>query len=198
MDQEGKALINAVVHEAAAPFTGVISDLVGISGGDALKAFRAKKQERREQNEREILDAAGRALKARGKNPDPNASPEHLEEILDTARDCGTPELRELFSRLLASALDPDRSKLYRQEFVAILKQMEPIDALVFPELFDRASLAPNKVSNFSSRFQRDTFEIENSFKALFRLGLTNQETGLTPETPRLNSLGQQLLALLR
>ena len=69
MDEEQKALIESVVHEAAAPFTGVVADLVGLAGGDALHRFREERNNRRAKNARDTLDAAGRALVARGVTP---------------------------------------------------------------------------------------------------------------------------------
>jgi hypothetical protein len=101
MNEEEQAMIKAVVHEATTPFMGVVTDLVGICGGDSLKRFRERKRERQEKNEWETLASTSRRLDQRGLKPDPDTSPEKVEEILDAAKDCGTEELRELFARTL-------------------------------------------------------------------------------------------------
>jgi hypothetical protein len=51
--------------------------------------------------------------------------------ILEAAADEENDELQDLWSRLLAAAMDPNRRDAMRQSFIATVKRMDPIDALV-------------------------------------------------------------------
>lgn len=197
MDEESKAVINAVVHEAAAPFTGVVADLVGVLGGDRLKQFRESKRARQEKNELETVEAAAALVLQRKIEPDPNASPEHVEEILDAAKDCGAAEIRELFARLLASLVDPARSPLYRREFVQIVSQLEPLEAHILPELNGDAQLEPSRREYFAKKLNMSTDVIANAFSHLHKLGLIDNNEGTGRIYPQPIALGRQFLGLV-
>jgi hypothetical protein len=197
MNEDEKAIIQAVVHEAAVPFTGVVADIVGIAGGDTLKAFWARKQERLEKNEREVLDAAGKVLENRGKKPDPDTSPEIVEEILDAGGNCGTKELRDVFGKLLAAAADPNRRTLYRLEFLDIAKNMESIDVLVLPFLANSGGMSPTRVAVISSRLSRSEDEVLLSFRNLEKLERVDSKdtTMAWSHRPKITPLGRQFRA---
>jgi hypothetical protein len=54
---------------------------------------------------------------------------------LDTAQDETRDEIRELWARLIANAMDENTCSHVRIEFVAVLKQLNPLDALVLQRL---------------------------------------------------------------
>jgi len=197
LDEETKTVIQAVVKEVAAPFTGVVTDLVGICGGDRLKRFRERKRERQDQNERDTVEAAAKLVDLRDIKPDPNTSPEFVEEILDAAKDCGTAEVREMFARLLAGLVDPARSPLYRREFVQIVSQLEPLEAQLLPLLNVGGELAPNRKVFLAQRLGMSDDVVANALTHLFKLGLTNTAEGTTVVNPQPSTLGRQFLALV-
>src|SRR5580692_9289698 len=57
--------------------------------------------------------------------------------ILEAAADEENEELQDLWSRLLAAAMDPNRRDAMRQSFVATVKQIDPIDVLVLKAIYD-------------------------------------------------------------
>ncbi len=60
--------------------------------------------------------------------------------IFQAAADESNSELQELWARLLAAAMDPDRAKLVRQSFIDIVKKMDPIDARVLRHVHKNAN----------------------------------------------------------
>jgi Abortive infection alpha len=100
-------------------------DLVGLLIGDRVKAIRA---------ERIAVQwaKAKKRLKDRGiSDPEPPSLKIAL-PILAAIADENRDELQELWERLLAAAMDPNRENLVRQSMIATIKQMDPFDVLVF------------------------------------------------------------------
>src|SRR5579863_3595320 len=64
--------------------------------------------------------------------------------ILQATADEGNEELQDLWSRLLAAAMDPNRRDALRQSFVQAVKQMDPIDALVLKAIRDNGGATWN------------------------------------------------------
>jgi hypothetical protein len=74
-----------------------------------------------------------------------------LDTVLAGARKCREePELRDLFARLLASAMDPNASALVHPAFASIIAEMSPIDAVVL-EFIWRKSGALNTTGGVPS-----------------------------------------------
>ena len=99
-------------------------DLVGLLIGDRVKAKRIEKVARLWQRTREHLQDRGIA------EPEP-PSLKYAIPILQAAADEENEELQDLWSRLLAAAMDPKRRDAMRQSFIQAVKQMDPMDALV-------------------------------------------------------------------
>jgi hypothetical protein len=51
--------------------------------------------------------------------------------IFQASADEENEELQDLWSRLLAAAMDPNRRDAMRQSFIQVVKQLDPMDALV-------------------------------------------------------------------
>jgi len=64
------------------------------------------------------------------------ASPKALFPLLEAASLENDPGLRELYSQLLASFVDPSKVEIIRTGFVEIVKQLEPIDAKVLQVIY--------------------------------------------------------------
>ncbi|MCO6763715.1 DUF4393 domain-containing protein, partial [Streptomyces sp. EL5] len=63
------------------------------------------------------------------------APPRIALDILEAAQDETRDELKELWARLLANAMDATPQKNVRIEFITVLKQLNPLDALILQRL---------------------------------------------------------------
>lgn len=106
-------------------------DVIGLAGGDLIHEVRLRNLDRIKRRTSQILEA-------RNVSADRQAvSPSVLIPLVNAAADESRPELQELFSRLLANALDPSSTERVRRSFIDIVKAMEPIDALLFKTIVE-------------------------------------------------------------
>jgi hypothetical protein len=106
-------------------------DLFGLLVGDRVKAKRIERIEKLWRETRERLQDRGVA------DPEP-PSLKYAIPILQEAADEENAELGDLWSRLLAAAMDPRRRDTMRQSFIQVVKQMDPMDALVLKAIRDK------------------------------------------------------------
>ena len=108
-------------------------DLFALLVGDRVKAKRIERlamlwQRTRERlREREIAEPEPPSLK-------------YAIPLLQAAADEENEEMQDLWSRLLAAAMDPKRPNAMRQSFIQTVKQMDPMDALVFKVIRDNGN----------------------------------------------------------
>jgi hypothetical protein len=108
----------------------VPEDLVGYLGGDWLKVRRAENLAR-------ILDKMRERLQERNaKTEQPSIS--IVLPLLIAAADESRDELQDIWARLLAAAADPTRAKSFRNQFIEVAKQMDPLDAAVLQAARER------------------------------------------------------------
>jgi Abortive infection alpha len=123
----GQELVKAV-RDASGYFTDILGDipkdLLGLLIGDRVKANRLERIAILWQQTRERLRDRGIG------DPEP-PSLKYAIPILQAAADEENEELQDLWSRLLAAAMDPKRRDAMRQSFVETVKRMDPMDALV-------------------------------------------------------------------
>ena len=98
-------------------------DLIGLLIGDWVKAKRNERIER-------LWQKTSERLRDRGVDPE-SPSLRYAIPILEAAADEENGELQDLWSRLLAAAIDPNGRDAMRQSFVQTVKEMDPIDAAV-------------------------------------------------------------------
>ena len=146
----GQELVKAV-RDASGYFTDILGDLpkdlIGYLFGDRVKAKRIERMAAIWQKTRE-------RLRDRGIDPEP-PSLKYAIPILEAAADEENEELQDLWSRLLAAAMDPNRRDAIRQSFIQTAKQIDPC-ARGDP---DRGRLAsrPPRCGLRSSRFRRQS-----------------------------------------
>jgi len=118
----GQELVKAV-RDTSGYFTDILGDipkdLLGYLVGDRIKAKRVERIAILWKKTRERLQEA-----------DP-PSLKYAIPILQAAADEENEELQDLWSRLLAAAMDPNRRNSMRQSFIQAVKQLDPLDALV-------------------------------------------------------------------
>jgi hypothetical protein len=104
-------------------------------------------------------------------NPEP-LSPKLIVPILEAVADENRQELRDLWARLTVAAMDPNRRDLVRQSLITTVKQMDPVDVLVFQAIAANpsASWTPSGRDYIKERLQRSQEEVLVSFDNLERL----------------------------
>jgi hypothetical protein len=171
--QEIAKLGGKVVDAAqnAAPFInrvlgGPIEDATGLLIADPLRAVRILTQDW-------LARQVTKKLRARNlrdeqlKAVPPNIAIPLLEAAQDETRD----ELREVWARLLANAMDPNRSSRVRLEFIETLRQFNPLDAILLNELVAVPSMSPNSRDFLVARLGVSRDEIIVSSQHLIKLG---------------------------
>ena len=111
-------------------------------------------------------------LRDRGVDPEP-PSLKYAIPILEAAADEENDELKDLWSRLLAAAMDPNRRDTMRQSFLTAVKQMDPMDVLVLKAVRDngQAPLVPAAPDAIASKLTCSTDDVAVSIEHLVELG---------------------------
>src|SRR6266705_4682326 len=164
----------------------VPEDLVGMLGGDWLKIRRAE-------NIAAMMQRAKRRLEARGKEPEP-ASLSIALPILRAAADESREQLQEIWARLLANAMDTDRTNRVREAFTEAAKRLEPLDALVLTNVRKHATSIDGHLSNvLANELRVEGDEIDVSVHNLLKLEmLTPLDIGRTASA--MSAFGREFL----
>lgn len=123
--------------------------------------------------------------------------------LLEAARDESREELQVLWAALLAAACDPARSHRYRRQFVDVVKQLEPLDAVVLRELAKGFNYSGRQADQMANVLRRSAAEVTLSLMHLARLGCAYPENGPTEvndlhlPTLRVSTLAKELLAAI-
>jgi hypothetical protein len=94
-----------------------------------------------------LCDETDRILRARGAENRDQGSPSVAIPLIEAAINEDREVLKDLWAKLLANALDPNRANLVRPSLIELLKQLDPLDALILRQLVtNRAGIpgAPN------------------------------------------------------
>jgi hypothetical protein len=157
-----------LASEAGAFFGRVVGDVpqdfVGVVVGDWLREVRLRNIDKFRRRTEEILEAR--------KVAEPAAvSPSIALPLFEAAQDESRDELRELFARLLATAMDPKRKDLTRGSFTAIVKQLDPLDTAVLKALREHVGGSMTR-NDLMHQFHVSSEEIEVSWQNLHQLGM--------------------------
>ncbi len=137
-------------------------DVVGVIGGDWLRQVRIRNADKLAARTEEIL-------KQRGiENKTEPMSPSVAIPLLEAAQDETREELCELWAKLLANGMDPERSGSIRRSIIAAVKQFEPLDAIVLEKLSDPS------VQRSGGTRQRAVSELNNTYKDEFHVSFQN------------------------
>ncbi|MGJ5136866.1 Abi-alpha family protein [Bradyrhizobium oligotrophicum] len=163
----GSKIVDAATD--AAPFINRVfgrplEDATGMLVGDPLRAARVLSQDWIARRVTKILHA--RNLRDEDSQPVP---PNIAIPILEAAQDETREELMEIWARLLANAMDPNRSSTVRLEFIHTIRQLNPLDARLLAELHASPQMSPNSRDYLAQRFKIATEEIEVSAQYLVK-----------------------------
>jgi hypothetical protein len=173
------------------PVTDVAENVIGVLGGDWLSE---KRRLNREKLKAKTDEALKRADVKEPVEPSPSVALPLLSEAQNESRD----ELLDIWAELLAAAMNPKRSNMYRREFVNIVQQLEPLDVQVLPLLVDGTLYDPSRQFHISHRLGVTEEQVLLSFRNLRRLDLTEDRPGAAlGAKPTATVLGKQLLAVV-
>jgi hypothetical protein len=142
------------------------ADLVGYYFGDPVRFKRAKRLMEMEAEIREHHERWGY------KGTKENLSPSLGIPLLEAASDESRERLKELWSKLVAAAMDPERKNLVRGSVIEAVKRMDPLDAIVL-ERIESGSLGPANPANVLAQgLSVSQDEVVVSITNLQRLGL--------------------------
>ncbi len=145
----GRALVEAGSSDLAR-FLGkalgtAAEDTVGLLGGDYLHELRLRNLDK-------ITWKTNEKLRDRGvEEPEP-IRPKALLPALEAASEESNETLQDMWASLLANAMDPGKDTSLQRIFIEALGQMEPIDALVFRKMAEKA---PNEALGSEDLMER-------------------------------------------
>jgi len=138
---------------------------------------------KREKYAAEVVEQARAIMHRRGKtlpSPDDDVPLSIVEPVLEAASGESRAELQDLWARLLAAAVDPERTRQVRLEFIQAAKQMAPLDAAALKKLEEVANPSPNTRDYLASALKMPSDEVEVSLENLevLRLVFTPPQGG--------------------
>ena len=124
IEETAKAASNTVdlVREGGRAIGPAIGSIYGLLIGDTAAAARERRLDKTARKTKKILH--DRDVTEQQELPEDIAIP-----LLEAAQGEPREELQQLWARLLANAMDPDRSRNVRPEFINLVQKLEPIDA---------------------------------------------------------------------
>jgi len=189
MDEDSKALVKAAAEVVLQPVASVVSNTIGVLGGDRLDAYR---KANRDKWAKYYADERAK-ISQETDTPDLRMAAQILEEVQDESRD----ELLKIWAKLMAALVDSSRAPKCRREFVEIAKQLEPLDAQVLPIFARSEGLEPTRIDFAAAQLHSTQDQVRLAARNLFRLELT-QDNGNLNYSPHLLPLGRQFLEIVR
>jgi hypothetical protein len=167
---------------------GVPSDLVGLLGGDYVGQLRIRNLDKCVRKTKKIIEE-------RNTETEP-VSLTIAVPILKAAENESREELQNLWARLLANAMDSKRSATVRLEFIQIIQQLNPLDAMILDHLnqTDRSAVI-NTRDVLMSRYQLPESTVIVSLQHLTTLQLAHRadQGGGVPQRFAISYLGTEL-----
>jgi hypothetical protein len=124
-------------------------------------------------NRRCIRDKTRRILELRGVDHIEAPNPAIIVPLVAAAENENREELQDLWAMLLATALDPNRKKLFRREFVEAVKQFDSNDVLVFTQIHiaGLSGLYEGQYTDLAEKIGLRYTQVQISFRNLIKSG---------------------------
>jgi hypothetical protein len=168
--------------------------LVGLLIGDWLIHKRVRQWQKLQEETKRYLDQRSVA------QPYEDVSPSIAIPLIEAAIDEERPELADLWARLLAAAMDPQRRRAVRQNVIETLKQMEPLDAATLQAVYENAGAqwSPNGRDALAQRLRVQQDEVLVSFSNLGDLRCITFGNTMPQINPLMAPMGQLLMRATR
>jgi hypothetical protein len=140
-------------------------DLVGIMG-DWVKHKRARRWA-------ELSAETDKILRERGVENRDEISPSLAIPLIAAALNEDRDELKQLWAKLLAAAMDPQRAKSFRQAFIGVAKKLDPMDATILQAANDRGGVINGTTRNdLAGTFRMSRDQVDVAVDNLVKLEL--------------------------
>jgi hypothetical protein len=168
-------------------------DLVGIMG-DWVAHKRARRWA-------ELCADTERILRERGVENRENVSPSVAIPLIAGAINEDRDVLKQLWAKLLAAAMDPNREKLVTPSLIELLKQMDPTDALVLDQLVTSREGLPTVPGNDLAESLGKKLDVSRdeafwSLEHLYELGCLAASPNTLPR-PHASAKGRLLIRVV-
>jgi hypothetical protein len=144
-----------------------------------------------------LCERTEQILRDRGVKNREDASPSVAIPLITAAIDEDREVLKELWAKLLANALDPNRSHLVRPSMIGLLRQLDPLDALVLEKLANNRGAIPGTdnelAAGLAQMFKTTRDETFLSLERLHELGCLQHSPSTLPR-PNISSKGLLLV----
>jgi len=168
-------------------FGRVPDNLVGYLGGDWLLEHRVRNAERLRAETEQIR-------RRRGTQETADISPSVAIPLVQAAIDEDREGLRELWAKLLANAMDPERTHLVRPTLINLLKKLDPLDARALQQMAEAPMGPPGDIADaLSKRLGISRDEAFFSIEHLYELGCLDHSPSNFP-FPRVSAKGRLLI----
>jgi hypothetical protein len=189
IEETAKAASNAIdlVREGSRAISPAIGNIYGLLIGDKVSAARDRRLDELARNTKTILH--DRDVKERQELPEDIAIP-----LLEAAQGESREELKQLWARLLANAMDPKRAADVRPEFIETIRSFTPIDATILSFIVGPADRSPPIISDakISHGLNLRSTAVRTSINHLRKIGCLSVSTILTDAS--LSDYGIELL----
>jgi hypothetical protein len=107
-------------------------------------------------------------------------SPSVALPLLHAAQDETRDELAEMWARMLANGMDPNRSRSVRQSIIATVASLEPTDAIILQKAFEKVPEAGTQAvfEDLRSTLSVSADELKLSIENLSKLGCITDTSG--------------------
>jgi hypothetical protein len=145
-------------------------DVIGLLGGDYLRQIRL-------QNLIRISEKTKQELKDRSVDEPEPLEAKHIVPLLEAASDESNDTLQDMWARLLANSMDPDRDVSLQRVFIDRLKQFEPIDARILSAYVELGEGNAQSANHLASAVDVRVTQVIVSAERLVSLGCLNDMT---------------------
>ena len=142
-------------------------DLIGLGGGDWLRETKLR-------NLHKLRTNTLRIFSERTDAPFEEISPSIAVPLIEAAANELRERLAEIWAKLLAAAADPNRRAFVRADLISAVKQLEPLDAIVFQTVHEllKDGRVEGVTAKLTTKLSVDLNEIIVSLLNLEDLGL--------------------------
>lgn len=179
------------LKKVADKYGGQVLRRVGPIIDKELNIFQQRQVIRELENLRQLQEKFEQIKAARGL-PDEEPSPSIAEPLIEAAASEERSELLDLWAKLLAAAIDPQRKNAVRRQIIDAAKQLEPFDVGLLEAVHGHAFDA-NTNAKLREKFRVSPEDVEVSIAHLRALQLMAAPDG-GANSPRLSAMGRILM----